>query len=111
MDPLYRITVLPIDQAILRMTAIDLVSSELRRRTQVFAFTATKVTNATCIKQSEDRGAATGLEAYDALTYRSTPADPYSRNNRLLRVFQICFDNMQVRAADTADGDLDQNFT
>ena len=95
-----------IDKAILRLTAIVLVSS---KRAQAFASIATKVANAKFIIQPGDPDAAIGLELYDALTCRGTPADDLvSRNNRLLQVFQIPVENMQIRAADAAGGDLDQ---
>ena len=84
----------------------------LCRRTQVFASIATKIANATCIPQPGNPDAVAGLELFDALACRGTSADDLvSWNNRLTRVFQIPVDDMQIRAADTAAGDFNQNFT
>ena len=56
--------------------------------------------------------AAVGLKLFDAIACRGNSADDLvSRNNRLLRVYQMPADNMQILAANTAGGDYNQNFT
>ena len=92
--------------------AVAGIPGEERAIAKVFLVTPAIGTDATGVAEPRNADALTHVQLVDARPDHIDLADDLvARDDRHLRIGQFAIDNMQVRAADAAGGNLDSNLT